>query len=70
MCGWPQRCRLCAYGAYVTKGRIDEPKTVFAQPEPPLRGIEALDRIRKVELWLSSQENSAHDLDGVSAHLF
>jgi len=54
----------------VTKGRFDEPQAVFAQPELPLRGIEALDAIRKVELWLSSQENGAHDLDVVSAHLY
>ena len=61
---------MCTYGGYVTKGRFDEPQAVFAQPELPLRGIEALDAIRKVELWLSSQENGAHDLDVVSAHLY
>ena len=39
---------------------------VFAQPELPLSGIEALNAIESVELWLARNEGSGDDLNVMS----
>lgn len=48
----------------------EEPQAVFAQPELPLKDVEALDAIRRVELWLSTQPNDPQDVDVISARLY
>ena len=53
----------------MTEGRSEEPQAVFAQPELPLKDVEALDAIRRVELWLATHPMDVQDLDVVCAQL-
>ena len=48
----------------------EEPWVVFAQPELPLSGIEALNAIESVELWLARNEGSGDDLNVMTAQLY
>jgi len=54
----------------VTIGRPEEPWAVFAQPELPLPGIEGLDAIQSVELWLARHEGGGDDLSVLTAQLY
>lgn len=54
----------------MTGGRSEEPQAIFGQPELPLEGVEPLDPIRRVELWLATQPEDFADLDGFSARLY
>ena len=43
---------------------------IFAQPELPLPGVEALSAIQSVELWLARNNESGDDLNLVAAQLY
>jgi len=55
---------------FVTIRKPEEPQVVFAQPELPLRGVEALSAIQSVELWLARSDDGDDDLNVVTAQLY
>lgn len=50
--------------------RPEEPQAVFGQPELPLEGVETLDPVQRIELWLATCPDHAESLDRVSAQLY